>query len=208
MRETVIAARERGVAVGAHPSYPDIPGFGRRELGLDPSDIARHVSVQIAALRDIATAVGAHVTHVKPHGALYNRAARDAKAARAVVDAMREIDAKLILLGLAGSEMMRAADRAGIPFAAEAFADRTYTRELMLVPRDRPGAVIEDARVAAAAAVKLVRHKTMTTLDGVELPLEATSLCVHSDNPHALTILRAVRSELESAGVRIARFAS
>jgi len=208
MRETVIAAKERGVGIGAHPSYPDIPGFGRRELGLDPSEIARHVSVQIAALRDVATAVGAQVTHVKPHGALYSRAARDAKAARAVADAMKAIDAKLILLGLAGSEMMRAADRAGIPFAAEAFADRTYTRDLKLVPRDRPGAVIEDATVAAAMAVKLVQRKTITTLDGTELPLEAISLCVHGDNPHALTILRAVRSALESAGVRIARFAS
>ena len=208
MRETVIAAKERGVAIGAHPSYPDIHGFGRRELGLEPSEIARHVSVQIAALRDVAASVGAHVSHVKPHGALYNRAAGDAGVASAVADAIGKIDSKLVLLGLAGSEMMHAAGRAGIRFAAEAFADRAYTPELMLVPRDRPGAVIDDAATAARVALSVVQNRSIRTWDGVDLPVEATSLCVHGDNPGALPILRAVRAALESAGVRIASFAS
>ena len=208
MRETVIAADARGVGIGAHPSYPDITGFGRRELGLTPSEIARHVSVQIRALRDVATAMGARVAHVKPHGALYNRAARDAKAARAIADAMRELDPTLILLGLPGSEMMRAADEAGIPFAGEAFADRAYTADLLLMPRGREGAVIEDAATAAATAVELATRRTMRTSEGKELPLEAASLCVHGDTVNALTMLRTVRAALESAGVRIARFGS
>ncbi len=208
MRETVIAAKERGVAIGAHPSYPDIHGFGRRELGLEPSEIARHVSVQIAALRDVATAVGAHVAYVKPHGALYNRAAGDAGVASAVADAIGKIDSKLVLLGLAGSEMMHAAGRAGIRFAAEAFADRAYTPELMLVPRERQGAVIDDAATAARVALNVVQNRSIRASNGVELPLEAASLCVHGDNPSALPILRAVRAALESAGVRIASFAS
>lgn len=207
MRETVRAARDRGVAIGAHPSYPDIPGFGRRELGFDPAEIARHVSAQVRALSDVCAAQGARLTHVKPHGALYNRAARDTKAARAIADAIRGVDPRLILLGLAGSEMSHAAARAGIPFAGEAFADRAYTRDGMLVPRDRPGAVIEDPEAATARAVTVAQRRTITSAEGVELPVEANSICVHGDNPNALTMLRAVRSGLESAGVLIAPFA-
>lgn len=208
MRETVRAARERGVAIGAHPSYPDIPGFGRRELNLDAREIARHVTTQIGTLSDVCASEHARLTHVKPHGALYNRAARDAKAARALADAIREADRDLILLGLAGSEMMRAAERAGIPFASEAFVDRAYTSDLLLVPREQEGALIDDVGEAVARAIALVQRKTMTTVDGLELPLEAMSLCVHGDNPDALTILRGLRSGLESAGVRIAPFRS
>lgn len=208
MRETVLAARERGVAIGAHPSYPDVHGFGRRELDLEPAEIARHVSTQVSALRDVAVAAGARVSHVKPHGALYSRAAIDAQVARAVADAIAGIDPRLILLGLAESEMTHAAERAGIRFAAEAFADRAYTRDLTLVPRERLNAVIDDPRAAARVALDLVQRRIMRTSDGSDVPLDADSLCVHGDNPAALEILRAVRSALETAGVRIASFAS
>lgn len=208
MRETVRAARDRNVAIGAHPSYPDIPGFGRRELGIDAKEIAHHVARQIGALSDVCSAERARLTHVKPHGALYNRAARDATTARAVADAIRAIDRDLILLGLAGSEMMRAATRAGIPFASEAFVDRAYTSDLLLVPRDQPGALIEGVGDAVARAIALVQRRTVKTIDGVELPLDAASLCVHGDNPNALSILRELKPGLESAGVRIAPFAS
>lgn len=208
MHETVRAAKARGVAIGAHPSYPDMPGFGRRELDLDPGAIAHHVSAQVRTLSEVCVAAGARLTHVKPHGALYNRAARDKSAARAIAQALRDIDPSLVLLGLAGSEMMRAASRSGIPFASEAFADRAYTPELTLVPRDQPGAVVENASAAAATAVKLVQQRTVTTLEGLEVPLDADSLCVHGDNPRALAILSAVRTELEAAGVRIKSFAT
>jgi UPF0271 protein len=208
MRETVRAAKNRGVAIGAHPSYPDIPGFGRRELGLTATEISRHVTTQIGALSDVCSAERARLTHVKPHGALYNRAAHDVKAARAVADAIRVTDRDLILLGLAGSEMRRAAARAGIPFASEAFVDRAYTSDLLLVPRDQPGALINNVAEAVARAVALVRERTIKTIDGNELPLDAVSLCVHGDNPDAWTILRDLKSALDSAGVRIAPFAS
>lgn len=208
MRETVRAARDRRVAIGAHPSYPDIPGFGRRELGLDAREIARHVATQVSALSDVCSAERARLTHVKPHGALYNRAARDPKAARAVADAIRGIDRDLILLGLAGSEMTRAAARAGIPFASEAFVDRAYTSDLLLVPRGQAGALIEDVGEAVARAIALVQQRSVKTVDGIEVPLDAVSLCVHGDNHNALRILRELKSGLESAGVRIAPFAS
>jgi UPF0271 protein len=208
MRETVRAARDRGVAIGAHPSYPDLPGFGRRELGLAASEIKRHVATQIGALSDVCGAERARLTHVKPHGALYNRAARDSKAARAVAEAIRETDRELVLLGLAASEMMRAAARAGIRFVSEAFVDRAYTSELLLVPRDQPGALIEDVGAAVARGITLVERRTVSTIDGVDLPLDAVSLCVHGDNPDALRILRDLRSALEEAGVSISPFAS
>ena len=208
MRETVLAARDRGVASGAHPSYPDLAGFGRRELGLEADEIGRHVTAQIRSLGETCAAAGARLTHVKPHGALYNRAARERKVARAIARSIAEIDANLILLGLADSEMHRAASDTRIPFAAEAFADRAYAPDLSLAPREHPGAVIDDPGAAAARAVKLVERGTVTTIDGVDRAVRAASICVHGDNPNALPTLRAVRLALESAGARIGPFAS
>ena len=206
MRETVRSAYARGVAIGAHPSYPDLTGFGRRELGLDPKEIRRHVASQVGALRNVCAEAGARLTYVKPHGALYNRAARDAATARAVIEGMRDIDDDLILLGLAGSEMQNGAVKTGVTFASEAFADRAYGDDSRLVPREQPGAVIESVTEAVARAVRLVTGKTVMTIDGKEIPIAADSLCVHGDNPRALDLLRALRHGLESAGVRIATF--
>lgn len=208
MGQTVRAAHARGVAIGAHPSYPDLIGFGRRELELDFDETRRHVATQVKALREVCSREGARLSHVKPHGALYNRAARDNGTALAIIDGMKEVDTELILLGLAGSEMERAAAKAGIGFASEAFVDRAYGNDLLLVPRDQPGAHIDDVTHAVARAVKLVNRKTVTTVHGKELLLNATSLCVHGDNPRALELLKALRTGLESAGVRIAPFAS
>jgi len=208
MRETVRASRMRGVTIGAHPSYPDLPGFGRRELGLPTTQIRGHVASQIKALKDICTAEGARLCYVKPHGALYDRAARKPDAARAVIDAIREVDSTLVLLGLAESEMQSVAVAAGIAFASEAFADRAYGSDRFLVPRSQPGAMIEDVGEAVERALRLVERRTTTSIDGTELAIEATSLCVHGDNPRALELVRALRSELEAAGVRIAPFAA
>ena len=208
MRHTVRAAHARGVAIGAHPSYPDLTGFGRREMELDPDEVRRHVAAQVKALRQICTHESARLTHVKPHGALYNRAARDSGTALAIINGMKSVDAGLVLLGLAESEMERAAARAGVAFASEAFVDRAYGSDLQLVPRGEPGAVIDDVGGAVERAVKLVARKTVTTLSGQELPLSAVSLCVHGDNPRAVELLRALRVGLESAGVRIAPFVS
>ena len=208
MRDTVRAAKLRGVTIGAHPSYPDIPGFGRRELGLPPREIELHVEYQIRALRDVCGAERARLSYVKPHGALYNRAARDPEAARAVVAAIRKVEASLTLLGLAGSEMGRAAERAGIAFASEAFVDRAYKPGGTLVPRDEEGAVIHDVNGAVQRAVMLVKGQTITADDGSELFISAQSLCVHGDNPDAVSILRALNARLKESGVTIAPFAA
>ncbi|HEY3112703.1 MAG TPA: 5-oxoprolinase subunit PxpA [Gemmatimonadaceae bacterium] len=208
MRDTVRAASARSVTIGAHPSYPDIPGFGRRELGLSPKEISRHVAYQVHALRDVCGGERAKLSYVKPHGALYNRAARDAEAANAVVKGIREVEASLTLLGLADSEMARAADRAGIAFASEAFVDRAYKPDGSLVPRNEPGAVISDLKRTAQRAVMLVKGQTITADDGSELHIRAQSLCVHGDNAEAAAILGALRARLKEAGVVIAPFAA
>ena len=208
MRDTVRAAASRGVAIGAHPSYPDIPGFGRRELGLSPKEIRFHVAYQLRAFRDICVAENAKLSYVKAHGALYNRAARDSSAAAAIAQAIRDVDPSLVLLGLAGSEMARAAAKAGLTFAAEAFADRAYKRDGSLVPRQEPGAVIHDVQTAVERAITLVKSNTVAADDGTTLRVVAQSLCVHGDNPDALPLLRELRATLESSGVRIAPFAA
>jgi UPF0271 protein len=208
MRETVRAARARGVAIGAHPSYPDLIGFGRRELRLDAQEIRRHVAIQVGALKEICGNETARLTHVKPHGALYNRAASDPTAARAVIEGMREIDSTLVLLGLAGSEMQQAARQMGIAFASEAFVDRAYGNDSRLIPRERPGAVIEDVTDAVNQATRIVKEQTLRTREGTDIPVVARSLCVHGDNPRALALLGALRQGLESAGIQIEPFAS
>ncbi|MFL5555573.1 MAG: LamB/YcsF family protein [Gemmatimonadaceae bacterium] len=208
MRETVSAAKVRGVTIGAHPSYPDIPGFGRRELGLSPREISHHVGYQLRALRDVCGTQGARLSYVKPHGALYNRASHDPEAATAVVRAVRDVESSLTLLGPAASELARAAERHGIAFATEAFVDRAYKPDGTLVPRNEPGAVIQDVKSAVQRAVMLVKGKTITADDGSELRISAQSLCVHGDNPEAASMLRALRARLQDAGITIAPFAA
>jgi 5-oxoprolinase (ATP-hydrolysing) subunit A len=208
MRDTVRAAASRGVAIGAHPSYPDIPGFGRRELGLSPTEIRFHVAYQLRAIHDMCVAENATLSYVKAHGALYNRAARDSSAAAALAQAIRNVNPSLILLGLAGSEMARAAAHANLTFAAEAFADRAYKRDGTLVSRQEPGAVIHDVQAAVKRAITLVKSNTVAADDGSTIGVVAQSLCVHGDNPDALPLLRELRATLESSGVRIASFAS
>jgi UPF0271 protein len=207
MRATVRAAASRGVTIGAHPSYPDIPGFGRRELGLSPKEIRFHVAYQLRAFREICASENARLSYVKAHGALYNRAARDASAASAIAQAISDVDPSLVLLGLAGSEMVGAARRSNLAFASEAFADRAYKSDGSLVPRSEPGAVIHDPKAAAERAITLVESNTVVTGDGTALRVVAQSLCVHGDNPDALPLLRHLRTTLDSAGITIAPFA-
>lgn len=208
MRDTVRAAKERGVTIGAHPSYPDIPGFGRRELGLPAREIARHVEYQIRSLADVCSFWGARIGYVKPHGALYNRAAWDPKVAEAIAEAIRNTNPSLSLLGLPSSEMSRAAERAHIQFVNEAFVDRAYRKDGTLVPRSEPNAVIRDVQSAVQRAVMLVRMGSISAQDGAEVRIGAQSLCVHGDNPDSVAMLRSLRARLESAGVTIAPFAT
>lgn len=207
MRETVAAASARGVAIGAHPSYPDLVGFGRRELAATPAEIEADVIYQIGALAGVCAAAGAPLRYVKPHGALYNRAARDAAAAAAIVRAVRGVDASLVLLALAGSEMVRAAEHAGVRVAREAFVDRAYRADGTLVPRTEPGAVLGDVVMVAERALRMVRDHEVQAMDGTVLHVEPDSLCAHGDGPEALALVSAVRARLDAAGIGIAPFA-
>lgn len=200
MREAVTTAVAGGVAVGAHVSFPDLRGFGRRDMAISPAEVADDVVYQVGALQAIARAHGTRVTFVKPHGALYNRIADDGEMAAAVVEAIRSLDDSLALVALPGSAAHTAARAAGLPAIAEAFADRAYDRHGRLVPRDRPGAVIADPAAVMARAVRIAAEHTVETIDGELIELEAQTLCVHGDSPGSVDLARAIRAGLERAG--------
>jgi UPF0271 protein len=204
---TVGTATEHGVAIGAQVSYPDLVGFGRREIDVAPDDLTADVLYQIGALEAFARAAGSRVRYVKPHGALYNRIVRDPVQAAAVVEAVRRYDPTLPLLTLPGSAAMRAAQDAGIPSVAEGFADRAYTGEGRLVSRREPGAVLHDPERVAARAVVMATEGRVETIDGGEVAVQVRSLCVHGDTPGAVELARAVRAALEEAGVALEAFA-
>ena len=197
----------RGVAIGAHPGYPDLQGFGRREIALTPREIEAYVVYQIGAVAAACAAAGARMRYVKPHGALYNRAARDRAAADAIARAVRSVDATLILLALANSEMIAAADAIGLPRASEAFVDRAYKPNGTLVPRSESGAVLHDPTAIANRALQIVRTGTIVAADGSCITVQADSLCAHGDGADALSVVRVTRLALEGAGVRVAPFA-
>lgn len=204
MRQTLAAARAAGVAVGAHPGFADLRGFGRREVTLSPSELEDLVLYQVGALAALARAEGLTLAHVKPHGALYNMASRDEDVAAAVARAVHWADRSLTLVGLAGSVLLAAGRRLGVSVAAEAFADRGYLSNGALAPRSLAGALISDPSIAASRAVRIVRDRSVESLDGSPIPVQADTLCVHGDTPDALAIARAVRSALESSGVTVA----
>ncbi len=206
MRRTAAEAGRLGVMVGAHPGYPDVAGFGRREINATPGEIAAFVAYQVGALIGCAAVEGVHVRYVKPHGALYNRAARDAVAARAIADAVRAVDPSLAVLALAGSALVDAARAVGLRAVPEAFLDRGYAADGSLLPRDRPGAVIGDPDAAAERAVRLARDGAVTAGDGSIIRVQAESYCVHGDGPNAAELLRAVRVTLGAAGIAVAPF--
>jgi UPF0271 protein len=201
---TVARAVRAGVAVGAHPSHFDLRGFGRREIAVSPAEVEADVLYQVGAVAAFARAHGSHLTHVKPHGALYNQAARDEALARAIARGVARFGRDLALVGLAGSTAMRrAAESEGLRFAAEAFADRAYDGEGRLVPRSRPGALITDPASAAAKALRIVRDHVVASVEGAEVKMDVDTICLHGDNPHAIAIARAVREALEGAGVSV-----
>ena len=204
---TVRTAVERGVAIGAQVSYPDLVGFGRREIDVDPGDLSADVLYQVGALEAFARAAGSRVRYVKPHGALYNRIARDPVQAAAVVEAIRRDDPALPLLTLPGSAAMAAAAEAGIRAVGEGFADRAYTAEGRLVSRREPGAVVHDPERVVARAVAMATQGRVETAAGGEVAVEVRSLCVHGDTPGAVELARAVRAALEGAGVTLETFA-
>jgi UPF0271 protein len=201
---TIGVALRAGVAVGAHPGYPDLAGFGRREMELSADELETALVYQIGAVEALARAAGTELRHVKPHGALYNRAARDPETAVIVARAVRAVSADLVLVGLTGSASLDAGRAAGLGVAAEAFADRAYEPNGSLRSRRLDGALIGDPAAAAARAVRLVVDGEVEATDGSLLRLDADTLCIHGDTPGAAVIARAVRAALQAAGVAIA----
>jgi UPF0271 protein len=205
---TVRAAVANGVAVGAHPGYPDLIGFGRRDLDMAPDELEASLVYQIGAVEAFARSAGTALGHVKPHGALYNLAAREPAVAATIARAVRRVSADLVLVGLAGSAMLAAAADAGLASAAEAFADRAYEADGTLRSRRLPGAVLASPEVAAAQALSIVRDRCVTSHDGQVLPVRADTICIHGDTAGAAAIAEAIRSTLANAGVTIAALGS
>ena len=204
--ETLKAARERGAMVGAHVSYPDLVGFGRRNMDVASADLVAGVIYQIGALQGLAAAAGTTVRYVKPHGALYNTIAHDARQAQDVIAAIRAVDASLVLVALAGSPLIGWAQDAGLQVVAEAFADRAYTPGGALVSRRDAGAVLHDTTLIADRMLRLVQDGTVEAIDGSTVRLQAHSICVHGDSPGAVEMARRVRAALEGAGVEVTSF--
>jgi UPF0271 protein len=203
MRRTVETAAAAGVAVGAHPGYPDLQGFGRRTMTMAAEDLEAALLYQLGALAGFARVAGTRLTHVKPHGALYNTAARDSEVAQTIAQAVAAFDPALIVVTLPGSALAAAARSLGLPVAREGFADRAYQKNGALVPRSQPGAVIHDPAVAAARAVRMVTKGAVQAITGRVIDLEIDTLCVHGDTPDAPQIVRTLRSTLEEAGIEI-----
>lgn len=201
MRRTLRLCRDLGVSAGAHPGYPDLQGFGRRALPMSPDEIADSVLAQLGALEALARAEGVKLTHVKPHGALYNRAAADRAVADAIAGAVAAFDRGLILVGLAGSQLIEAGRAAGLRVAREAFADRAYEADGSLRARHLPGALIEDMAQGVAQALGIALRGEVTSWDGARARLEADTLCIHGDTPGAAARAEQLRRALEQGGV-------
>lgn len=206
--KTVRSAAAQGVSVGAHVSYPDRVGFGRRDMDVTSAELVADVIYQIGALKGVAAAAGTTVGYVKPHGALYNRIAHDPRQGKDVIDAIKAIDPSLVLMGLANAPILDLARKAGLAVVAEAFADRAYTPDGQLVSRREAGAVLHDPEVIASRMLQLVREGTLAAIDGSTIRLEAQSICVHGDSPGAVTIAQELRRRFEAEGIVVKSFLS
>jgi 5-oxoprolinase (ATP-hydrolysing) subunit A len=204
IERTVALAMAAGAAIGAHPGYPDLAGFGRRDLEMAPNELEAATLYQVAAVAGIARAAGGELRHVKAHGALYNRAARDPAVAETIARAVRRASRDLVLVGLAGSALLEAGAAAGLAVAAEAFPDRAYEPDGSLRSRLLPGAVLTDSAVVAARAVRMAAEGLVEASDGSTIALRADTLCLHGDTPGAVEHARAVRVALEAAGIAVA----
>ena len=204
MHRTVALCVQHDVAIGAHPSLPDREGFGRREMKIAPDEVYAQTLYQVGALAALAQTAGATLHHVKPHGALYNMAARDRALSHAIAQAVRDFDSGLILVGLAGSASIAAAREAGIVCAREAFCDRRYRADGSLTPRSQAGSVIEDIQQAIRQAISIAMRNEAIADDGSRVRIEADTLCVHGDRANAGEFARRLREALEREGVRIA----
>lgn len=203
LRDTIRLAKQHGVAVGAHPGFPDLVGFGRRELNVTPQEAEDMVLYQVAAVAGVAAVEGVKIQHVKPHGALFNMAVRNRELSSAIARAVAAFDRTLILFGLPGSEILVAGQAAGLPVAAEVFADRAYEPDGSLASRRKPGSVIHDPDAVVARAVRMAKDRTVVAIDGSVVALEADTICVHGDTPGSDHLAAKIRAGLEAAGITV-----
>lgn len=203
MRKTVAAALAHGVALGAHPGLNDLPGFGRRNIPITPQEAYDIVVYQVGAAAGVAASQGARLHHVKAHGALYNMAAKQAALADAICRAVRDVDASLVLYGLAGSELVRAAEAVGLQAAHEVFADRSYQADGTLTPRTQPGAMITDLETSVAQVLRMVTEGKVRAQDGTDVAVRADTLCIHGDQPGAVAFAQGIRQALAQAGIEV-----
>lgn len=206
MLNTVKTAASLGVGIGAHPGFPDLAGFGRREMKLSPEEIYNLVVYQVGAIQAAAKACGTNVQHVKPHGALYNMASKDSTMAEAIAKAVHAVDPDLVLFGLAGSELVRAGERIGLRVAQEVFADRTYQPDGTLTPRSRANAMIHDVTVAVDRVIRMIQAGKVTAVDGADIDIQADTICVHGDEPEALRFVQQLRERLQAEQITIRNF--
>jgi UPF0271 protein len=204
MDRTVKLAAERHVMAGAHPGFPDLMGFGRRNMNVSPAEAKAYVMYQVGALDAFCRAQNVKMQHVKPHGALYNMAGKDHALALAICEGIQAVNPDLILLGLSGSQMLLAAEEIGLKAAKEVFADRAYEEDGSLVARTKPGAMIEDEDLAVARVIRMVKEGKVEAVTGKEIAIRADSICVHGDGPKALAFVRKIRAALEQEGIQIA----
>ncbi|MCL6586759.1 MAG: LamB/YcsF family protein [Anoxybacillus sp.] len=203
MRKTVQMAIKKGVAIGAHPGFPDLLGFGRRAMRITPDEAYAYVVYQIGALSAFVQAEGGKMTHVKPHGALYNLAAKEPSLAEAIAQAVYDVNPTLVLYGLAGSELIAAGKKIGLRTASEVFADRTYQQDGSLTPRNVPQALITDEQEAVAQVIKMVSEGYVRTLEGIDVPIEAETVCIHGDSSNALAFAKTLYETLQREGFEI-----
>lgn len=204
MEQTVALAKKNGIAIGAHPSFPDQLGFGRRNMTISSDEARCYIKYQVGALLAFVRAEGMILQHVKPHGALYNMACRDETLAMAVCKGIAQVDRTLIVLAPAGSCLLQAAERLGLPTAGEVFADRAYRDDGTLVPRGMSGAVIRDRDKAVQRVIQMIEQGTVDSISGRKIPITAQSVCIHGDNPDALKLARQLRCTLQERGIGIA----
>lgn len=203
IRKTVETAIERDVAIGAHPSFPDLQGFGRRALAMSAAEVFDIVLYQIAAVKGICEALGGRLHHVKPHGALYNQAAKDRHLAEAIAKAVKAIDENLVFYGLSNSFLISEAEKIGLKTASEVFADRTYQTDGSLTPRSQPNALIENTETSTAQVLQMISEKTVTATDGEKIAIRAETVCIHGDGAHGLKFAKTINAKLKANGVKI-----
>jgi UPF0271 protein len=206
MERTVALCKVHGVRPGAHPGFPDLNGFGRRNMNLSPKEVKACVTYQIGALKAFCDSASIRLYHVKPHGALYNMAAVDYKLAAAICEAIHDVDDSLVLLALSGSEMLRAAKDCGISSASEVFADRAYESDGTLVSRSHKGAVIEEKEAAVKQVVRMAKEGRVRAISGEDISIKADSVCVHGDGRNALSFVKRIREELAVKGIEVKGF--